>query len=382
MDGDSGSTAVAPGNHTVSETGAARHRPGQVRQVDRVQGWHDNGVASGAGAALADVPVNSNQTVICTITNTRQPGHDPGRQGPDPVHRPRQLRPQDRRPTVKAAASVTATQGSKRPSTRATTRSPRTAPARTDLAKYDEVDRVQAGAHGAWPRARRRSAGQTSPSTPTTTVSARSPTPVDTGTIEVVKDLIPTTDPGSFDLKIDGSTRQGATPATATHGPKRPSTPATTPSPRRRRHGTDLADYHKSIECKPSNDASRRSSPATREPADVPVDSGPDIVCTITNTRRQGTIQVVKDLIPTHRPGQVRPQDRRLDRSRRGVGDDGDTGSADVDTGNHTVAETGAGTHRPRQLRQVDRVQAGHDHGAPRAPAQPRQRARGLATRR
>ena len=26
------------------------------------------------------------------------------------------------------------------------------------------------------------------------------------GTIQVVKDLIPTTDPGTFDLKVDGST--------------------------------------------------------------------------------------------------------------------------------------------------------------------------------
>ena len=64
---------------------------------------------------------------------------------------------------------------------------------------------------------------------------------------------------------------------------------------------TSLSNYTSSIECK--NGATTVASSSDTGPLTVDVTKGADIVCTITNTRNQGTIQVVKDLIPSTDPG-------------------------------------------------------------------------------
>ena len=68
--------------------------------------------------------------------------------------------------------------------------------------------------------------------------------------------------------------------------------PVTTRSQRRGPGGTDLANYTSSIECKLG--ATTVASGNGTSLADVPVDSDQTVVCTITNSRDQGTIQAAR----------------------------------------------------------------------------------------
>lgn len=104
-----------------------------------------------------------------------------------------------------------------------------------------------------------------------------------TGTIEVVKMLDPTTDPGRFDLRIDGVTEAvdrsngGSTGAvtvgTGTHTASEVAGTA-----------TDLADYDTTYSCvEDTNGASPITGSATTT-ADIPVEEGDEWVCTFTNS--------------------------------------------------------------------------------------------------
>src|SRR3954451_18855711 len=74
----------------------------------------------------------------------------------------------------------------------------------------------------------------------------------------------------------------------------------------------------------------------------VSVGKNDDVVCSITNTRNQGTIEVIKDFVGTS--GLVDLQVDNVDKVTD-VGDNGTTGAVTVDTGNHSVGETaGTGT--------------------------------------
>src|SRR4029078_9077188 len=74
----------------------------------------------------------------------------------------------------------------------------------------------------------------------------------------------------------------------------------------------------------------------------VPVGETDAIVCTITNTRKTGTIKVIKDFVGT--AGKVNLQVDTVTKATD-VGDNGTTGFVTVDTGNHSVGETaGTGT--------------------------------------
>ena len=72
------------------------------------------------------------------------------------------------------------------------------------------------------------------------------------------------------------------------------------------------------------------------------VTTGSDIVCTITNTRETGKLEVVKDLEPVERLGHVQPSDRRQspNAGSENVGDGGTTGEQTLNTGTHNVGET------------------------------------------
>ena len=75
---------------------------------------------------------------------------------------------------------------------------------------------------------------------------------------------------------------------------------------------TSLADYQKSIKCidTANGDAVVLDQAADDADASVQVDAGDDIVCTITNTRETGKIQLFKNLDPDTDPGQVQPRDQ------------------------------------------------------------------------
>ena len=89
---------------------------------------------------------------------------------------------------------------------------------------------------------------------------------------------------------------------------------------------TDLADYQKSISCVDtanSNAAAGSTTGDSAGPLNVSVTTGSDIVCTITNTRETGKLEVVKDLNPSTDAGKFNLQidgsiaERRLAERRR-----------------------------------------------------------------
>jgi hypothetical protein len=172
----------------------------------------------------------------------------------------------------------------------------------------------------------------------------------DTGKLEVRKDLEPNDDGGKFNLQIDGSTDPNAGNVgdggstgeeTLNTGDHTVGETAGT--------DTDLDDYQKSIVCKDQDGTGDTVAETTTDdggPLTVPVGSGDDIVCTITNTRETGKLEVRKDLRPDTDPGRFNLQiDGTTDPDAIDVGDGGSTGEQVLNTGNHTVRETaGTGT--------------------------------------
>ena len=131
--------------------------------------------------------------------------------------------------------------------------------------------------------------------------------------ITVIKKLVPATDAGRFDLKVDGTTIKaaagdggtgstsvtaGAHQVTETGGATAPTSPTT----------------------RPRSTARRPASARTYGPGWVHVKSGDDVVCTITNTRL-GKVEIVKQTEPArdrrhrlrlHRlRGRLQPRRRR-----------------------------------------------------------------------
>ena len=123
---------------------------------------------------------------------------------------------------------------------------------------------------------------------------SRPPRPHPSGTITVVKSLVPAGDAGRFDLRIGATTYTnggagygdgGSTGARAVVASSR-----ITVSELAHR-GTGIRDYGSSYACTREG-APYRSGAGTR--VDVGVGSGDDVVCTFTNTRRGGTIELRK----------------------------------------------------------------------------------------
>ena len=162
------------------------------------------------------------------------------------------------------------------------------------------------------------------------------------GSLEVVKDLIPSTDPGLFNLQIDGVTEEadasdGGTTGEITVDPGDHTVGEVAGT------GTSLSDYNTSISCVDAAGVVVTSS-SDAGPLDVTVGGDDDIVCTITNERKTGQLEVVKDLIPSTDPGlfnlQIDGVTEEADAS-----DGGTTGELTVNMGTHTVGEVaGTGT--------------------------------------
>ena len=106
--------------------------------------------------------------------------------------------------------------------------------------------------------------------------------------ITVIKKLVPATDSGRFDLKVDGTTVKaaagdgGSGSTYVTPGAHLVSETAAA--------GTNMADYSASIDCKTT--ASKTYGPGWVHPK-----SGDEVVCTITNTRL-GKVEIVKQTDP------------------------------------------------------------------------------------
>jgi uncharacterized repeat protein (TIGR01451 family) len=110
------------------------------------------------------------------------------------------------------------------------------------------------------------------------------------GTIEVKKVLSPATDPGKFNLAVDGETQasnvgDGGTTGQVTvwAGDHTASEAAGT--------ATDLANYSSTYSCSNGQEGTGISI------SDITVSAGDHIVCTFTNTRNTGTITVIKQVV-------------------------------------------------------------------------------------
>ena len=129
---------------------------------------------------------------------------------------------------------------------------------------------------------------------------------------------------------------------------------------------TDLADYQKSIECKADNGTGAVVASVGTDNASlqVPVTTGSDIVCVITNTRETGKLEVQKELSPSTDAGRFNLliDGSSPDLGSQNVGDGGTTGEETLNTGDHTVGEIRRGRNRPGRLPEVDRLQGRQRH--------------------
>src|SRR5206468_3253195 len=107
------------------------------------------------------------------------------------------------------------------------------------------------------------------------------------------------------------------------------------------RTSAKLSNYQKSIVCKADNGTGAIVAHADADNTSaltVPVAYGDDIVCTITNERETGKVEVVKQLKPSSDAGKFNLQiDGTTDPDAQNVGDGGSTGEQTLDTGDHTV---------------------------------------------
>jgi hypothetical protein len=120
---------------------------------------------------------------------------------------------------------------------------------------------------------------------------------VKTGTIEVIKDLIPSTDPGRFNLQIDGATAgtganvgDGGTTGQVTVSAGTNTNPGANHTVGETAGtGTDLNHYNSSLSCLEAGGSTTPDTDGT-----INVQPGDQWTCTITNTRKTGAILVTK----------------------------------------------------------------------------------------
>ena len=156
--------------------------------------------------------------------------------------------------------------------------------------------------------------------------------------LRVVKSLSPVGDPGRFNLQIDGITRapdvgDGGNTGLLTVDP------GTRPVGETAGTSTSLGDYTSAIACKDNDGAGATVASGSGAALNVPVSSGAQIACTITNTRQTGQLRVVKNLAPAGDTGRFNLQIDGATRAAN-VGDGGNTGLQTFNTGTHTVGET------------------------------------------
>ncbi|KXK09405.1 MAG: Serine-aspartate repeat-containing protein F precursor [Microgenomates bacterium OLB23] len=165
--------------------------------------------------------------------------------------------------------------------------------------------------------------------------------------IEVVKDLIPSNDTGTFKLQIDstdktscisdgGSTGQVNVSAGTSANPGATHTVGETACA-----GTTISNYTSSITCVKRGTQTVVATANGTGPLNVPVQKDDDIVCTITNTVNQGQLKVVKNTVGDNGtfdfivsgPSASTPQITTS-------GNTGTTGFVSVNTGSYDISET------------------------------------------
>ena len=119
-----------------------------------------------------------------------------------------------------------------------------------------------------------------------------------TGTITVTKALVPGTDPGKFNLKIDTTVVKSDAGDTGTSGPITVNTGNHDVS-EAAGTGTTLADYTSSISCTEDTNTASPVNVSGSGPASVPVAEGDAWTCVITNTRNGGGTTIT-DLSQVH----------------------------------------------------------------------------------
>ena len=235
---------------------------------------------SGNGASLPGVSVDSNDTVVCTITNTRRKGSITVVKDLKPSDDPGVFDLKVDADVVKAAAGD-GDQGSKDVAPGDYTISEDGANG-TDLTDYTKSiacttnGQASESGNGA-------SLGGVTVDSNDTVVCTITNTRRE-GSITVVKDLVPASDAGRFDLKVD-STVVKAAAGDGDQGSE-PVAPGDYTVSEDGANGTDLTKYDKSIACTTNGQASESGNGASL--GGVTVDSNDVVVCTITNTRREG----------------------------------------------------------------------------------------------
>ena len=360
--GDGGSTGeetLNTGDHTVGETAgtdtdlADYQKSIQCRDQDGTGDVVAETPAGDNGGPLT-VPVTTDSDIVCVITNTRETGKLEVQKAVSPSTDGGLFNLQIDGTTDPDATDVgdSGSTGEETLDTGDHTVG-ETAGTGTDLADYQKsiVCRDDNGTGAVVAGTTGDDGGPlTVPVTTDSDIVCKITNSRDTGKLEVQKDLSPTTDGGLFNLQIDGTTDPDATDVgdggstgeeTVNTGDHQVGEAAGT--------DTDLADYQKSIECKDDNGTGAVVASTTGDdagPLTVPVTTGSDIVCVITNTRETGKLEVLKALDPDTDPGKFNLQiDGTTDPDATDVGDSGSTGEETLDTGDHTVGETaGTGT--------------------------------------
>jgi hypothetical protein len=166
--------------------------------------------------------------------------------------------------------------------------------------------------------------------------------PVPTGKLEVRLVLSPANDLGRFNLQIDGTTRK-ADAANADMTGERMVNAGNRTVGETAGTGTTLAGYASAISCKDQNGSgSEIASASNVGPLTVAVAQDADVVCTITNTRGSGSIEVIEKLDPATDPGRFDLQIDGITRAQNAT-NDSTTGPVTVNTAtNHSVGETAA----------------------------------------
>ena len=166
------------------------------------------------------------------------------------------------------------------------------------------------------------------------------------GQLELRKALVPASDPGRFTLRIAAGDATLFTTADVGDGGttgKQQVVPGAYAVSEAAGTGTDLGKYAQALQCR----AGGGTGAVVPSPGGVvSVDSNDDVVCTITNTRKPGQIEVRKDLRPDADPGRFTlsitgPGGPVASAPDQGNG--GTTGKQSVAPGTYTVAEA-AGT--------------------------------------
>ena len=156
--------------------------------------------------------------------------------------------------------------------------------------------------------------------------------------------LIPSNDTGLFNLQVDGVTQAANVGDGGNTGYQVFPSGTIHSVGETAGNGTSLTNYASGIECRDDGTNAVVGSGSGTSLSNITVNANQSITCTITNTRNQGKLEVIKDLIPSADTGKFNLQ---IDGTTEApnVGDGGTTGEKTVTPGNHTVGETaGTGT--------------------------------------